>query len=98
MAALLFPSLRAGLSLGEDASIEIQSGRAMALLKELYPWISSFEKVDKGLKDVKTVNGILQVSSLKLQGPLSMPETWSIEATGEVENLIVDTTLFPGIY
>ena len=49
----------------------------------------------KGLKDVKTVSGILQVSSLKLQGPLTMPETWNIEATGEVKDLIVDTTLFP---
>jgi hypothetical protein len=90
-----FSELTARISLGEDASIEIQSGKAMALLKELYPWISSFNKADKGLKDLKTVSGILQVSSLKLHGPLSMPETWSIEATGEVGNLVVDTTLFP---
>ncbi len=90
-----FSELTARISLGEDASIEIQSGKAMALLKELYPWISSFNKADKVLKDLKTVSGILQVSSLKLHGPLSMPETWSIEATGEVGNLVVDTTLFP---
>ncbi|MBC8548064.1 MAG: AsmA-like C-terminal region-containing protein [Candidatus Brocadiales bacterium] len=90
-----FSELTARISLGEDASIEIQSGRILVLLKELYPWVSSFEKMDKGLKDVKTVSGILQVSSLKLHGPLTMPETWSIETTGEVENLIVDTTLFP---
>ena len=51
--------------------------------------------MDKGLDDVKTVSGILQVSSLKLQGPLTIPERWSIEATGEVKDLIVDTTLFP---
>jgi hypothetical protein len=90
-----FSKLTARISLGEDVSIEIRSGRAMASLDELYPWISSFEKVDKGLKDVKTVNGTLQISSLKLQGPLSTPETWSLEATGEAENLIVETTLFP---
>jgi hypothetical protein len=90
-----FSELTARISPGKDTSIEIQSGRVLALLKELYPWISSFNKEDKGLKDLKTVSGILQVSSLKLQGPLSMPETWSIEATGEVKDLIVDTTLFP---
>ncbi len=54
-----------------------------------------FDKLDKELKDVKTVSGLLQVSSLKLQGPLTMPESWSIEATGDVGNLIVDTTLLP---
>ncbi|GAX60693.1 hypothetical protein SCALIN_C13_0210 [Candidatus Scalindua japonica] len=91
----LFSELTAGISLGEDASIEIQSGRILALLKELYPWVYSFEKVEKGLKDVKAVSGILRFSSLKLHGPLAMPESWSIEATGEVEDLIVDTTLFP---
>ena len=32
---------------------------------------------------------------MKLQGPLTMPENWSIEATSEIEDLIVDTTLFP---
>ena len=90
-----FSELTGRISLGEDVSIEIQSGRAMALLEELYSWISSFEKVDKGLKDVKTVSGILQISSLELKGPLTMPNTWNIEATGEVENLIVDTALFP---
>ena len=90
-----FSELTGRISLGEDASIEILSGRAMASLDELYPWISSFEKAGKGLKDVNTVNGTLQISTLKLQGPLSMPETWSLEATGEVENLIVETTLFP---
>ena len=90
-----FSELTARISLGEDARVEIQSGRVLAFLKEIYPWISSFEKVDKGLKDVKTVSGILQVSSLKLQGLLTMPETFKIEATGDVNDLIVDTTLFP---
>ncbi|MFV1976524.1 MAG: AsmA-like C-terminal domain-containing protein, partial [Candidatus Scalindua sp.] len=90
-----FSELTARMSLGEDARVEIQSGRVLAFLREIYPWISSFEKLDKGLKDVKTVSGILQVSSLKLQGSLSMPETFNIEATGNVNDLIVDTTLFP---
>ena len=90
-----FSELTAWISPGEDAHVEIQSGKVMAFLKEICPWISSFDKVDKGLKGIKTVSGILQVSSLTLQGPLTMPETWSIEATGEVGNLIVDTTLFP---
>ena len=67
----------------------------MALLREVYPWISSFDKEDKVLKDLKTVSGTLQVSSLKLQGPLTMPKSWSIEATGKVEDIIVDATLFP---
>ncbi len=90
-----FSELTARISLGENTRVEIQSGRVMAFLNEIYPWISSFEKVGKGLKEVKTVNGILQVSSLKLQGPLTTPESWSIEATGEVKDIIVDTTLFP---
>jgi hypothetical protein len=89
-----FSELTARISLGEDARVEILSGRVMAVLKEIYPWLSSFDK-DKNLKDVKTVSGTLQVSSLKLQGLLTMPETFKIEATGDVNDLTVDTTLFP---
>jgi hypothetical protein len=90
-----FSDLTARISLGKDARVEIQSGRVMAVLNEIYPWISSFEKLDKGLKDVKAVSGTLQVSSLRLQGSLSMPETLNVGVTGEVKDLIVDTTLFP---
>ena len=90
-----FSEVTSRIGLGKDATIEIQSERVLAFLKEVYPWITSFDKMDKVLKDLKTVSGILKVSSLKLQGPLTMPENWSIEATGEIEDLIVDTTLFP---
>ncbi len=90
-----FSELTSRISVGNNTNIEIESGKIMASLKELYPWISSFDKEDKVLKDLETVNGILQVSSFKLKGPLTIPKSWSIEATGKVEDIVVDTTLFP---
>ena len=39
-----FSELTARISLGEDAHLEIQSGRVEAVLNEIYPWISSFDK------------------------------------------------------
>ncbi|MDR4499504.1 MAG: AsmA-like C-terminal domain-containing protein [Candidatus Scalindua sp.] len=90
-----FSELSARMSLGKDAHIEVQSGKILAFLREIYPWISSFEKMGKSLKDVKSVSGILQVLSLNLKGQLAMPESWVIGATGEVKDLLVDTTLYP---
>ena len=90
-----FSELTARLSLAKNANLEIQSGRVLAVLQEVYQWLSSFDKVETVFNDLKTVSGTLQVSSLKLQGPLTMPENWNIEATGEVKNLIVNTTLLP---
>ncbi|MDR4505747.1 MAG: AsmA-like C-terminal domain-containing protein [Candidatus Scalindua sp.] len=89
-----FSELSARISLGKDAYIEVQSGKILAFLKEIYPWISSFEKAGRSLEEVKSVSGILQVVSMNLKGPLTTPESWFIEAAGEAKDLLVDTTLF----
>ncbi|NOG84284.1 MAG: hypothetical protein HND49_10865 [Planctomycetes bacterium] len=90
-----FSELTGQISLGKDTHVEIQSGNIVTFLKEIYPWISSFEKTERSLKEVKSVSGILQISSLNLKGPLTIPKNWQTEATGEIKDLLVDTALFP---
>lgn len=90
-----FSGLSARASLGKDALLEIQSGKFVTYLKEIYPWLSSFDTVGPSLKEVKSLSGILKVSSLNLNGPLTRPKNWQTEVTGEVKDLLVDTTLFP---
>ncbi len=91
-----FSEISAQLSFGEVPGLEILSGRFRVRLEEIYSWLSSFEGLDDVFKDIKSVSGTLGLSTLNLKGPLLSPEDWRFKATGEVENLALDSTLFPG--
>ena len=91
-----FSGLTARIGLKKPHNLEIQSGKAFVYLNEIYPWISSFEKINTGLKDLRTLSGGLNVTAINLKGPLSGPGPWRFKTTGEVEDIIVDTALFPG--
>ena len=87
--------LTAQIGLNKPYQLEIQSGKSFAYLNEIYPWISSFQKTNTSLKDLKTVSGGLNVSAINLKGPLTRPESWRFKTTGDVEDLAIDTALFP---
>jgi len=77
----------------ERSSIEIVSGKLLARLDELYPWLASQQGIRDDLRDIGSVNGFLDVSQVRLQGPLSNPERWHFEAAGELRDIRVNTNL-----
>ena len=90
-----FSEVTAQLGFGEEPGLEILSGRFLVILDEIYPWLSSSEGLKNALKDLKSVQGTVAVSTLTVKGPLLEPERWHFRIRGEVENLAVDSTLFP---
>ncbi len=90
-----FSQINAKLSLEKAPYLEITSGKTSLFLGEIYPWLSSLEGIRGAVKDLKSVQGTVLLSSLGLRGPLSQPEKWDFRTTGEVKNLAVNSTLFP---
>jgi hypothetical protein len=76
--------------------LEILSGKSFVFLGEIYQWLSSFEGLHGALKAFKSVQGTVELKALDLKGPLSRPKKWRFRMTGAVENLAMDSTLFPG--
>ncbi len=91
-----FSEVTAQLGFGEAPGLEILSGRFWVSLEEIYSWLSSLEGLDDVFKDIESVTGTLRLSTLNLKGPLLSPKDWRFGATGKIENLAVDSTLFPG--
>ncbi len=76
-------------------SLDISSGPLELVTAELYPWITSLKGLRHQLKDIKRVQGQLDVSALKFVGTIDNPLEGKYTATGKVQDLSIETTLFP---
>jgi len=79
----------------KDLSLDIRSGQFNLVTAELYPWLASTEGMRDNLKEVKRVTGRLDLSTVKIKGPLDKPSLWKFSAAGEAKDLSIDTALFP---
>jgi hypothetical protein len=91
-----FSEVTAQLNFEKAPYLQILSGKSSVFLDEIYPWLSSFEGLNGALKAFKSVQGTVALSNLNLKGPLFRPQKWRFRMMGEVENLTMDSTLFPG--
>jgi hypothetical protein len=93
-----FSDLSFQVALKKEPDLELQSGRVGLLLDEIHPWLSSFETLPFLHSLERTeMKGLLLVSTLNLKGPLLKPQDWLMLATGQVQEIVFDSGLFPGI-
>ncbi len=91
-----FSGLTAQLSCEKAPYLEILSGKSSVFMGEIYPWLSSFKGLKGALKAFKSVRGTVELSNLNFEGPLFRPKKWRFRMRGKLENLALDSTLFPG--
>jgi len=90
-----FSEVTARIGFGREPSLEVFSGRSILSLEEIYPWLSSYESPQKAFKNFKSVKGRLSLSDMRLTGPLKNPEKWDFDTTGELKDLVVNTSHLP---
>ena len=90
-----FSALTARLSLTKPYDLSISGGKLSVSADEIYPWLTSFEKVKPVLQDVRSVKGAISVSSLDLRGPLYQPKDWKFHVNGDTKNLNLDASFLP---
>ena len=88
-----FSEVAARIGFGREPSLEVFSGRSILSLEEIYPWLSSYESLQKAFKNFRSVKGRLSLSDMRLTGPLKSPEKWDFGTTGELKDLVVNTSL-----
>jgi len=79
----------------KNQRIEVNSGRAVIDLDQVYQWRSLFSGLGDLLKDVTDLKGTVKLSSMNLAGPLSRPDTWKMNITGRAENIVIHSPLLP---
>ena len=71
------------------------SGSAKIDLKEIYPWLMSSKLISEKLKDFRNLNGVLKLSSIRLDGPFFEPQNYRFQLAGSAQNLTIDSLLLP---
>ena len=94
--SISFNGLNASIGLGKDSPVDIQSESIIVSLSEIYQRISSFSKISKIVKNIKSVNGNLELTSFNLNGPLAKLDKWYFKATGMVKEFVIDTSVLSG--
>jgi AsmA-like C-terminal region/AsmA family len=90
-----FSGLACQINLKDVLNLDISSGRFALSLDELYPWLATFDDVNKHLKELTQVTGLLDLSSLTFTGAVDKPEQWQFAAAGAIRNLRLATPRFP---
>jgi hypothetical protein len=88
-----FSGLEARLRLGDSPHFEGVSGTVEASLDELYPWLASREGMEALRTEIRRLRGSVVLSVARLTGPISRPGEWRYEATGSLQDLLLDASL-----
>jgi AsmA-like protein len=88
--------ISARLLFSKPPHLEVLGGRARLSLSELRQLLSSFKIYTPFLKNVKSIEGMVDVSTLQISGPLFRPAAWETAFAGSVERVFLDMPLFPG--
>jgi len=80
----------------KNVHLNIISGMSDIYINEIYPWLVSSKMVTGKLQNLKGVQGVFKLSSMRLDLPFLKPENYSFKITGEVHNLAVNLPQLPG--
>jgi hypothetical protein len=91
-----FSRLEGRLRTGGTPHIEDLSGDLRIDAGEIYPWISSWGELRETLGGMRSVRGTVSLSLSRLEGPLRNPGKWRFGASGDVTDLVVESSRLPG--
>ena len=83
-------NLSAGFRYDKDNSFKILSEKSKIHAKDINPFILSFQSARTALKNISFPEGAVNLNNFELSGPFFAPQSWNINTSGKIENLIID--------
>ena len=87
--------LNADIKWGEPSTLMANTGKAVLLLDEVYPWLQSHESLKQRLKNIQPLNGTLDFRSLAFEGPLSTENSSRMNLSAVIEKWHIHSPKFP---
>ena len=92
-----FSQLSAAIDWTQAPAFKTVSQAARLDLAELYAWLLSFGTFKSGLREIRSLQGILAAEELHIQGPMFHPQNWRYQTRGTVDKLAVTSSRLPQI-
>jgi len=86
--------LSLGKQWGKIPLIEFNADSANIQMAELYPWLVSFETLDKMFKGFHANQGKLALSGLNFKGPVGRAKSWQFQLAGDLQGLALESDHF----
>jgi len=90
-----FSQVSGGITWKDEPRLTFKSDSSILQMKEIYPWLLSYENTASFFKDFKITQGITTLSDINLNGPVSNPINWRINMKGNFENILINSPLSP---
>jgi hypothetical protein len=90
-----FSDFSGRINLGETPDILVTGGKSSIALEEIYAWLKSMETFKGPLQEIRSLKGIVTLSSLNLKGPLTQPEKWDYRFDGQIQKLALEASILP---
>jgi len=92
-----FSQLSAAVDWNQAPAFKTFSQAARVDLGELYASLQSLGAVNAGLREIRSIQGVLAVEALNLEGPILHPQNWRFETRGAVDKLSLTSSRLPQI-
>jgi hypothetical protein len=86
--------LSLGKQWGKISLFEFKADSADIQITELYPWLVSFEVLDKMFKGFNATQGNLVLSGLEFKGPVDSSKAWQFQLVGALHSLALESEHF----
>jgi hypothetical protein len=83
-----------GRQWGKISLFEFEADSADIQIAELYPWLVSFETLDKMFKGFNATRGKLALAGVDFKGPVGSSKTWQFQLTGDIQGLALESDYF----
>ena len=79
---------------GKIPLFELSADSADVQMGELYPWLVSFETLDRMFKGFVATQGKLALSGMDLKGPVGSSKLWQFQLSGDLQNMAIESDYF----
>jgi hypothetical protein len=86
--------LSATLALNKRSSFDLRSKSVNLSAGDIYPWLSSIERLKPALADFQVKSGNLGLHDIVLSGPVHRPDRWHYQVGGDMQKLVVSSDAF----
>jgi hypothetical protein len=78
----------------DESSFELKADSADIQIAELYPWLVSFETLEKMFKGYVATQGKLTLNGFDFKGPVDRAEAWQFQLAGDLQDLTLESDYF----
>ncbi len=91
-----FSNYSSQINFAGEPTIEIHSGSLQLDMDEIFPWLSSYDKLSEELEGIQNITGQANITARNIKGPLLAPARVQYDLQCSLQDFTLKTAFLPG--